>query len=213
MSSPRKASQLCIAILAMTLFTRLFAVAPDASDERYLKLAAGAEWTLNLLIIAPDGSERRGTGHRIIHGLVERDRKIYHRSVTSIRPDGLPAQSFEKLVRRDAAGFHSICVFIPEAKEEVEIPLPLKIGLTWETKFPVPTKHTVLAKETLKIGDKEYTDCFKIRSESKDGQIAELFWEAPEVGAVKSEFTQGPLKFRLTLREYKPGKPGPISIK
>lgn len=206
MPAPRKVFTLGVTSLVIALISNLVAAVPDTSDERYLPLAEGAEWTMNLHITAPDGKELKGTAHRIVKGPVERDGKIYFRLFTTLRPDGLPPQSQEKLVRKDSKGFHTLNISIPGAKEEAEVPLPLKVGLTWETQFPVPAKHTVLAKETITLGDKEYADCFKVKTESKDGQFSEIFWEAPHVGSIKSEFNQGPLKFKLTLRDWKPGK-------
>ncbi|HEY1169791.1 MAG TPA: hypothetical protein VGH19_00350 [Verrucomicrobiae bacterium] len=161
---------------------------------------------MNLRITTPDGNELKGTAHRIVKDAVERDGKIYFRMITTLRPDGMPSQSQEKLVRRDTKGFHSFNIGVPGAKEEVEVPLPLKVGMTWETQFPVLAKHTVLAKETVTVGGKEYADCFKVQTQSKDGQFSEVFWEAPNVGSIKSEFSQGPLKFKLTLRDWKHGK-------
>lgn len=96
---------------------------------------------------------------------------------------------------------------MPEAKEELEMPLPLKVGMTWQTQFPTPTKHTVVAKETVTLEGKTYKDCFKVHMEAKDGSSTEDYWEAPDIGTIKSEFTQNGIKFKLTLQEYTPGKP------
>lgn len=185
---------------------QLSAATPDTSDDSYLPSAEGMEWTMNAKIIAPTGQELRGTAHRIVSGKEERDGKTYLRMTTTMRPDGFPPNSRIKLVRKDTKGIHSIDLSSPNAKEEVEIPLPIKVGNTWQTQFPTQVKHTVLAKETITIDGKAYKDCFKIHSESLDGKYVEDFWEAPVMGSVKSEFKEGPLKIMLTIREFKAGK-------
>lgn len=207
MTTSRSQTKIITGLFAILALFQLIAATPDASDDRYVPMADGTTWTMNLQMTAPDGNVLKGTARRVISKPIERDGKLYMHSTTSIHPDGFPSQSFTKLARKDAAGFHSICIFMPEAKEELEMPLPLKVGMTWQTQFPTPTKHTVVAKETVTLEGKTYKDCFKVHMEAKDGSSTEDYWEAPDIGTIKSEFTQNGIKFKLTLQEYTPGKP------
>ncbi len=210
---PRKAVPFTAVLLVVTFLSSLFAAVPDAGDDRYLPLAEGAEWTMDLHITTLDGREIRGTMQRVISVSVERNGKQYLHSTTTLRPSGFPPQSYAKLVRKDATGFHSIKLSVPDAKEQTEIPFPLKVGMTWEIQSSSPLKQTVVAKESVTIGDKTYADCFRIHAETKDGKFVEDFWEAPGIGLVKSEFTQNGAKFKMTLRDYTLGKTASKSLK
>ncbi len=195
----------------IVLFTCLLscladAATPDASADGYMPLANGMHLTMNLKLVGTDGKETRGTAEQRVDGTITRDGQVYHRLVTTLSPDGLPPYTSTRLMRKTPTALYSIPLENPDAKEEVEIQLPLKLGSTWDTKHPQLRTHTVTAKETVIIGDKTFKDCFKISTRSKDGTYQEDFWEAPGIGSIKAEIVSPGMKITLTLRDFKPGK-------
>lgn len=112
-----------------------------------------------------------------------------------------------KLVRRDEKGIYSIRGNEKDAQEKLEIPWPLRIGLTWITLVgPATFTNTVVGIESVTIGEKKYDNCYHIHTEAWDGGYLEDYWLAPTVGTVKSEIIYGKgNKLTLPLREFKAG--------
>ncbi len=178
------------------------AVTPDS----YLPLRTGAEWTMDLVMIGPNGQELKGTGKRKVGDAVQRDGKTWFPVRTWA--EGLPFKpDSSKLMRKDAKGFYSIDGRDPDGREQMEIALPLEVGQRWERSEGSRTlKEQVVGLETVTIGEKTYENCYHLRSESIDGSFQEDYWEAPGLGSVKSIILNGDgSKITLTLREFKPG--------
>lgn len=173
----------------------------------YLPVALKAEWMMDVTFQAPDGTISKGTAQRKVEEIVEKDGKTYYRCRSMIEGGGYPRQEYTKLIRKDATGFHSIDERSAKPTEEIEVVLPLEVGKSWKTKSaPMPSTHTVVAKETVKIGERNYENVFKIRIVSDDGKYVEDYWEAPDVGCIKAEIMVQGGKISLTLREFKPGE-------
>ncbi|HEY2342888.1 MAG TPA: hypothetical protein VGH90_07665 [Chthoniobacteraceae bacterium] len=201
----------CISFLLPLLLsidgeTPSFAASPEQSD--YLPVKEGVEWIMDAVVTPSKGEAIQGTGHRKLTETVQRDGKAYLRSHTIFEADGHPSQEFSKLVRKDATGFYSIDEKDLNSTEQLEIPLPLVVGNTWEyITNGVKRKGSVIGLETIAIGKNTYKDCYHIRAEALDGSVTEDFWEAPKLGSIKSVAVfskQGDMV--LTLREFKAGK-------
>ena len=184
------------------------ALATDAEQKDYVPVREGVEWTMDVVMTPEKGEAIQATGHRKVTGSVQRDGKQYFRSLTSMESPGRPAREASKLVRKDENGFYTIDEQEKDATEQLEIALPLAVGHSWEYVVQgVKRKATVIAREDVVIGEKTYKDCYHVRTEGADGKVTEDFWEAPNIGSVKSIVVyanQG--KMVLTLRSFKAGK-------
>jgi hypothetical protein len=176
----------------------------DLDASPYLPEHPGDEWTMDLVLTAPNGDTGHAILHRKIDAPVERDGKSYVTSRTWIEnaPESL---GYTKLVRKDATGLHSFWPNDQNPKEQLEVPFPLHPGATW--RYQAQGKEMdgqIIAIETVKIGEKTYDSCIHIRQTCTDGSGVEDFWEAPNVGCVKSEtsYNNG-IKTTATLREFK----------
>ena len=193
--------------LAALISCSYVALSLQALGGEYLPVVLKAEWIMDVTFQAPDGTISKGTARRKTEEIVEKDGKIFYRSRSSIEGGGYPRQEYTKLVRKDATGFYSIDERSAKPIEEIEVVLPLEVGKSWKTKGgPMTATHTVVAKETVKIGERTYDNVFKIRIVSDDGKYVEDYWEAPEVGNIKAEIMVQGGKITLTLREFKPGE-------
>ena len=90
----------------------------------------------------------------------------------------------------------------------MEVKFPLKVGTSWQRPFGgLMLKESIVGLETVTISDRKFEQCFRFRSESPDGSYAEEYWEAPNIGCIKSEITfSNGVRIVWTLREFKPGK-------
>lgn len=204
-----KASFRLFALLA--LFGHATLVAATKPTPDHFPLREGVEWTMDIEVTYPDGQRLRGVGRRVTGPAEVRDGKTYFRSRTWEEFEGQPRRERAKLMRKDANGLHSIDLSAETQKEEVEAALPLKVGSRWQTKHlhRMVLNHEVMAQDTVVIGGKTYANCFHIRTTSAAGDYIEDFWEAPDVGLVKSVVTMTGVKVVLTLREFKSGKTTP----
>ena len=194
------------ALLALFGHATLLAATKPAPD--YFPLREGVEWTMDIEVTYPADQRLRGVGRRVTGPAEVRDGKTYFRSRTWEEFEGQPRRERSKLMRKDASGLHSIDLSAETPKEEMEVALPLKVGSRWQTKqlHGMVLNHEVMAQETVVIGRKTYANCFHIRTTSAAGDYTEEFWEAPDVGLVKSLVTMTGAKVALTLREFKSGK-------
>lgn len=191
--------------LALTLIAASPTFAADPKD--YLPIQVGSEWLSNAAFVSPKGDKTTGTGRRQIAEKVEQDGKTYFRTRTKLEGGAKPME-YSKLIRKDDAGLYSLAEGVVGAKEQLEIPMPLKAGQTWQTTAgPMTITNTVVGLESVTVGKKTYKECFHIRVESADKSYREDYWEAPVVGNVKSEIVATTMgKITLTLREFKAGK-------
>ena len=188
----------------VALSASVFAV--DVDQSQYLPVKPGNEWTMDVVINSANGKVDKATLRRKVEESVEKDGKKYVRFRTSM--DGPSPMQYTKLVRKDELGLHTIMENVPNAKEQIEIPLPLKVGNTWKTELAGTSFTSVVAGfEKVTSGDKTYENCFRIVTQSDDGKYREDYWESPKVGNVKSEITPGDgSKMVVTLRTFKAGK-------
>lgn len=192
--------------LGLTLAAVTAALAADPKE--YLPIQIGSEWTSGAAFAPAKGAKTSGTGRRQMTEKVEIEGKTYHRARTKLEGGEKPME-YSKLIRKDDAGLYSLADGVAGAKEQLEIPLPLKEGQTWQTAAgPMTFTNTVVGLETVTtVGKKTYKECFHIRVESADKSYREDYWEAPGVGNVKSEIVSTTMgKITLTLREFKAGK-------
>jgi hypothetical protein len=179
-----------------------------AEESPYIIVKEGAEWTMEAKLFSPKGDVVPAIGRRVIESGVEKDGKTYLRERTWLEVKGEKVAGYNKLARKDDAGFYSIQEDQEGATEQREIVLPLKAGQSWEfISKGKPVKCTVIGLETVTVGDKTYENCFHLRSTGPDGAFTEDFWESPNEGNVKSEilFANG-AKVALILKEFKRGK-------
>ena len=201
-----KTSFRLFALLALFAHATLFAATKPSPD--HFPLREGVEWRMDIEVTYPDGQRLRGGGRRVTGPAEVRDGKTYFRSRTWEEFEVQPRRERVKLVRKDANGLHSIDLSAETQKEEMEAALPLKVGGRWQTKHlhRMVLNHEVIAQETVVIGGKTYSNCFHIRTTATAGDYTEDFWEAPDVGLVKTVVTMTGAKVALTLREFKSGK-------
>ena len=189
---------------------RSFAAEPDQAD--YFPMNPGDEHTMTVVMTTAKGQTEKMIAHRRIEAeaakaSVEKNGKSYVRLRTWM--DGGPLSlKHARLIRKDDHGVYSIAGERESAAEQLEVPLPLKVGNSWkyEDNGMIHTA-SVVAIETVTVGDRMFENCFHIRSETIGGTFREDFWEAPKVGTVKSEiaYSNG-VRITLTFREFKPGK-------
>jgi hypothetical protein len=180
---------------------------PALAENEYLPIAVGNEWKMKATLVSPTGELSEGTAHRKVEGTVEKDGKTYFRSRTSIDA-GPMKHEYTKLHRKDEKAFYFLDESKEGAAEQVEIVLPLKVGTTWQRTWgSMSLTETVVGIETVTISGKAYENCYHIRVTSPDGSYTEDYWEAPNVGSVKSKAVYGNGgKVTLTLKEFKSGK-------
>jgi hypothetical protein len=192
---------LCFVALSLSV------LAVDIDQSKYLPLHTGDEWTMDVVITSDKGSVIKATARRKIEDSVVLEGKTYYRTRTSMEGLSTPSE-YTKLVRKDDSGFYSIEGEVNDAKEQREIMLPLTVGQRWNRiRTGVTINDSVIGVETVVVAGKTYENCYHIRSEIADKGFREDFWEAPNIGGVKSEIVYADgVKMILTLREFKPGK-------
>ena len=201
---PKRAPSVCAVAASLTILISLSNPGSAATREpEYFPLASGIEYIMDVEAVDPDGKKFKGTAYRQIKESVKRGSKVYFKSRTWA--EGLPFRTdYTKLVRKDETGFYSINDSIPNAAEEREVVLPLKVGSAWEFRAPAGRmKCSIAAKESITVAGKQYENCFRFKQESEDGSYAEEWWEAPGVGSVRSITRISGGTITLTLREFK----------
>jgi hypothetical protein len=194
-------------ILPMIVAILAVVQAVAADQDSYIPVRTGTEWVMDAKAESGKGGTLTGTGHRWIEGEVEKDGVKYVRERTNLE-FGSIKNEYAQLIRKDASGFYGIPENGKDAVEQKQIAFPLKVGTSWEFTYN-GRKHavTVIALESIKIGDKRYEECFHLRSVTEGGGLTEDFWEAPNMGSIKSEmlYPDG-TKITLTLKKFKPGR-------
>ena len=178
-----------------------------AVPSEYLPTSEGMEWTMDGTFTTPDGKIETGTLRRVFGPPETRNGRIYIRRRTWAQGE-ISFPEMTKWMRLDSKGLHSLDPLEPKQSEQMEVPLPLVIGMTWSLLVGgEKVTQKVVGLEDVTIGEKVYKECFHIRSDPKGGAYYEDYWEAPKVGWVRSETTY-PSGFTITwtLREFKPGK-------
>jgi hypothetical protein len=196
-----------------TLYLLLIAVvitcgkAMAATDPTiWFPLNEGCSWVLDAKMVTPSGGIVPGVAHRVVEGQVERDGKKYFRVRTWIESAATAKKVVTKLTRMDETGVYTIEEGEKGATEQREIAFPLMLNQSWK-RHGGAMKDTIVALETVTIGDTSYENCLHIRTTTPDAKFSESYWVAPNVGNVKSmmSFADGS-KIILTLREFSPGR-------
>lgn len=188
-------------IAALVIDVPLFA-AGDQND--YFPLGEGCEWTMNARIVSRNGEVKNATAHRKNEGRVERGGKNYFRERTWMDGGESPME-YVQLTRKDDTGVYTLAEGQGDAPEQKDIPLPLKIGASWQRRaYGVLHEARIIAIESVTIDGKVYENCYHFKTVATDGSVTEDYWEAPQVGSVKSEMVYGNgFKITLTLKEFK----------
>jgi hypothetical protein len=204
MHLPVRLKAVSFALLLIWPTACCFLLSAAASEPQYLKIVPGREWIHDVIISSPDGRIEKALGRSSVGEAVIRDGKTYYRNIIALEGGPNPF-TMVKLVRKDESGFFTISESENASTEQMEVKLPLKVGLIWERPFGhLLLKEKVIGLETISIGEKSYKDCFHFRSESEDGSYIEEYWEAPHIGCVKSETTiKEGSRFTWLLREVK----------
>jgi len=92
--------------------------------------------------------------------------------------------------------------------EQLELILPLKVGATWQrTMASQRMTVTVIRLESVSVAGKTYENCFHVQQLMPQEKYVEDFWEAPNVGRVKTIVVVADgARITKTVTEFKPGK-------
>jgi len=196
--------------LAAGVLSVALSLAGAAAEESPDPLAVGNRWEASMEISAPNRPVMRGKAHREITGTEMVNGKLYFVSVT--RFTGLDGfQGWTTFRRQAEDGIRAIYASDPEKREYLETALPLKVGRTWT--MSTSAGHTlfrVTERETVKVGKREYKDCFKLMYDSTGTLPRGHFYLAPGIGNVSETFEQNGATFRITLESFvKAGDSGP----
>jgi hypothetical protein len=92
----------------------------------------------------------------------------------------------------------------PDKQDLLEMPLPIPTGTKW---LSGSTEVQAERVGTVKVGDREYRDCFKLTLKHSDGLRVTENYLAPDVGTIKSVFvnnTEPKSTVEITLEKYQP---------
>jgi len=192
------------ALLASQPLTR---AADPAPGDDYEPLALGQDSLMTATQIGPDGAKQVGTAHQRVEEAVMRNGQIYFRFHTWTE-GWLENPDFTDLLRKDEKAFYRLLEDQPDAVEEIDLVLPLKVGNSWSHKGLIGTlKTTVLEQEDVTVNGKTYSKCFHTRTVAADGSHTEDSWDAPGVGTVRSDTVfKGGARILLEIQNFTPGK-------
>ena len=186
-------------LLTALICGTMFITGANVPDDDYAPQYEGDEWLMEITFTGADGAKATSANRRIAGKMVERDGKQWREM--NVRSEGeKDARVTTFLERKDKVGVYSI----KSGKEVLEFFQPIRIGKEW---LKGNLKCKVVGRETIKIGDKTYEGCYRIRGEVPDGYWEET-WHAPSVGMVRFESGfAGTQNFGVAvLKEFKPGK-------
>lgn len=170
--------------LLISLACLLLAAAGNAAEETYNPLAKGMRWVADVVMTSADGKVSKGTATREIPGTEVVNEKTYFICNTTV--EGIPGfKPFTTYRRKGPEGEFAFNAADPKKQENLEFPLPLAVGKTWD----VPGERGKLlfrveALESVKVGTKQYEKCFKISYGSESGDFKSVLYLAPNVGNV-----------------------------
>lgn len=138
-------------------------------------------------------------GEEIING------KKYYKIVSVFDFTAEPQINY---IRKTQDGIYRISEGYKNKPEFLSVPLPLKLGNTWEVNAPEEKgEYSVMARETVYLFDKQYAHCFKIIFKGTfrgfDTERTQYF--APNVGLVKQVISGKKFKLKAHLVKYKAG--------
>ncbi|MEO0088986.1 MAG: hypothetical protein ABIK56_00435 [candidate division WOR-3 bacterium] len=83
---------------------------------------------------------------------------------------------------------------------DTQLVLPLKVGKSWKVNEEFTAE--VISIEEVNIGDKQYSDCWRIKYQNEDGDIQKELWFKEEIGIVKFQKEEDGEITILELKEY-----------
>lgn len=137
---------------------------PSLADyEQYFPYSNGRRWEWNLLFSQNGIPLNKSLLKESVVGVKKLNNgKDYFRSFTNQYTEGKaePARSeFYKRIAKDGIYVRKTEL----AKDELKIPFPIKMGMTWTTKNEVSVSSFKVDRlETVKLNGREYVDCLKI---------------------------------------------------
>lgn len=172
-----------LALIGMNVLS-LKADTVDTSD--YIPMAKGMKWEALVEIERTNDRLFKATGVREILGTKTINGKDYfeERIVITGGPNW-PANI--NLQRKDEKGVYSLVKSETQYKEVLEIPLPLKVGNTWQVdKGPDlgVSHYKVLSQLNVKIEDQEYKNCFQIELTNPTKKQTSTFYLAKGIGTI-----------------------------
>lgn len=196
-----------LALLAC--YVGVFTVACDYSNgKNYFPLVDGAKWeyvgrsssaTSKQLSIR---ASARVDGETLING------KRYFKYVlvsdfSSIPEIGKAVESV-RYYRVAENGIYVRPGVDPDKPDLLEMPLPIPVGTKW---LSGSTEVQAERVGTIKVGDHEYKDCLKLTLRQSDGLRVTENYLAPDVGVIKSVYTNNTepkSTVEITLEKYEP---------
>lgn len=109
----------------------LTSISLAADQSEYLPLSEGCEWTMDAVLISPQGEKSTATGRRKVAATEQRGGKTFHRTRSWVEGGPFPME-YSKLTRKDDTGFYSLDPKDADAKEQTEVLLPLEVGKSWQ---------------------------------------------------------------------------------
>jgi hypothetical protein len=163
----------------------------------YEPLAEGDVWTMNVQSVSPKGNKTM-----VIERKVEEPVTQDGRTYLSVRTAADGKQGSIILMRKDDTGLYVIDKREADAKEQLSVMLPIKVGQSWERLASGETvQESVIGTETVTINGKTFENCFHLQSKWPKSGATEDDWEAPNIGTVKSDLkfpNGGTMTFTLT---------------
>ncbi len=96
--------------------------------------------------------------------------------------------------------YDSLLFTYTDDEPDTQLVLPLKEGKSWKVNEEFTAE--VISIERVNIGDKQYSDCWRIKYQNEDGDIQKELWFKEEIGIVKFRKEEDGEITILELKEY-----------
>ncbi|MEO0096672.1 MAG: hypothetical protein ABIK78_01080 [candidate division WOR-3 bacterium] len=96
--------------------------------------------------------------------------------------------------------YDSLLFTYTDDEPDTQLVLPLKEGKSWKVNEEFTAE--VISIEGVNIGDKQYSDCWRIKYQNEDGDIQKELWFKEEIGIVKFRKEEDGEITILELKEY-----------
>jgi hypothetical protein len=173
-------------------------------DGAYFQLRTGDEWTYEYTITSKTGEVTHPyITRQKVEEKVLQDGKTYFR-IRFTSEGFLKVADYVALFRRADQGLYSRKEADSDGPEQSVVVFPLKIGNSWLRNATAASETTrIIGIENVSIQDHIYQECYHFRVETKEGKTVEEFWEAPNMGTIKSIDTlPDGSALTLILREF-----------
>lgn len=173
---------------------------PEGAE--YFSVLPGSRHTYDVTMIIPLVGVVEGTMIVREDGTTDIAGRTYHRSV--ITYNGIPgAESAVSYVRLAPDGIYSRKSTEPNARDRLDMPLPLAVGRKWShTEDNLTMEMEIAAVEDFDTAEKTYKRCVKITGSGTKGRdrIKTVLYCAPRIGAVKICTERSGVLMEMTLR-------------